>query len=42
MSAVGRQVIDLVVAGWFNYRQEMRRWTVVGPSSCLYCLENIF
>lgn len=31
MSAVGRQVVDLIVARWFNYSQEMKKWTVVTP-----------
>lgn len=31
MSAVGRQVVDLIVARWFSYSQEMEKWTVVTP-----------
>lgn len=31
MSAVSRQVIDVIVAGWFNDSQEVEKWTVVTP-----------
>lgn len=31
MSAGGRQVVDLIVARWCSYSQEVEKWTGVNP-----------